>query len=474
MPTGEYGSKPSWADQVEEEEEDMESLSPAIEKDHGYVLDTPREVVNGNIKTITEYRLDEDDKKIKIVRTFKTETRKAFKVVARRKNWKKVGNSQYGPPGPNIANTVSDDIEMTFITNKEDLNNQEVEDPMNKLKGQKIVSCRICKGDHWTTRCPYKDTLGPMQKELAKQLGLSTADNPKRRQIHGHKTELAKKRRLQSHATGSDCKCQRYRCFTSINEDQRATLLQTFNGFPTKDHQDSYLSDLIELCSVKRRRPRKQMGNSDKCHDRSYLYKVRVCDENHTVTEVPVCHKAFIAFHGITNRRVQTIKKSLVTTGVGPTDKRGKHKNRPHRIPISDIKDARGHLEGLREIRSCYSLKDSAKVYLPEELNVVKLYKMFKQEHPNSRVSQDKYRRLFNEYNISFGAPRTHMCSFYDAAKFQEEYIMSLISNGETGAPEREGSTASTSQTTTSGLLNRLKEHKLKVPFQLCTAKKSK
>lgn len=62
----------------------------------------------------------------------------------------------------------------------QDLNAQDQdEDPMNKLKGQKIVSCRICKGDHWTTRCPYKDTLGPMQKELAEQLGLSTADKEK-------------------------------------------------------------------------------------------------------------------------------------------------------------------------------------------------------------------------------------------------------------------------------------------------------
>ncbi|NXM16214.1 EI3GA factor, partial [Ploceus nigricollis] len=61
----------------------------------------------------------------------------------------------------------------------QDLNCQEEEDPMNKLKGQKIVSCRICKGDHWTTRCPYKDTLGPMQKELAEQLGLSTGAKEK-------------------------------------------------------------------------------------------------------------------------------------------------------------------------------------------------------------------------------------------------------------------------------------------------------
>ncbi|XP_040270851.1 eukaryotic translation initiation factor 3 subunit G [Bufo bufo] len=188
MPTRDYDSKPSWADQVEEGEEDVEPLVhvepviPVVEKvvDHDFVLDTPREIINGNIKTVIEYKLDENDKKIKIIRTFKIENRKASKVVARRKNWKKFGNSEFDPHGPNVATTtVSDDVLMTFITSKEDLNNQEEEDPMNKLKGQKIVSCRICKGDHWTTRCPYKDTLGPMQKELAEQLGLSTADKEK-------------------------------------------------------------------------------------------------------------------------------------------------------------------------------------------------------------------------------------------------------------------------------------------------------
>lgn len=37
---------------------------------------------------------------------------------------------------------------------------------MAKLKNQKIVTCRICKGDHWTTRCPYKDSLAPLQESL--------------------------------------------------------------------------------------------------------------------------------------------------------------------------------------------------------------------------------------------------------------------------------------------------------------------
>ncbi|KAI5607009.1 eukaryotic translation initiation factor 3 subunit G, partial [Silurus asotus] len=144
-------------------------------------LPSPKETVKGNIKTVTEYKIDDDGKKVKIVRTFKIETRKASKAVARRKNWKKFGNSEFDQPGPNVATTtVSDDVFMTFISSKEDLNSQDQdEDPMNKLKGQKIVSCRICKGDHWTTRCPYKDTLGPMQKELAEQLGLSTGEKEK-------------------------------------------------------------------------------------------------------------------------------------------------------------------------------------------------------------------------------------------------------------------------------------------------------
>ncbi|XP_067877369.1 eukaryotic translation initiation factor 3 subunit G [Heterodontus francisci] len=162
-----FDSKPSWADQVEEE------------GDEG-PLPSPKELIKGNIKTIIEYKIDEDGKKLKIIRTFRIETRKASKAVARRKNWKKFGTSEYDPPGPNVATTtVSDDVYMTFITSKEDLNNTEEDDPMSKLKGQKIVSCRICKGDHWTTRCPYKDTLGPMQKELAEQLGLTTSEKEK-------------------------------------------------------------------------------------------------------------------------------------------------------------------------------------------------------------------------------------------------------------------------------------------------------
>lgn len=49
---------------------------------------------------------------------------------------------------------------------------QQSDDPLKKLRDQSkgMVTCRICKGDHWTSKCPYKDSLGvTAMKELEEQ-----------------------------------------------------------------------------------------------------------------------------------------------------------------------------------------------------------------------------------------------------------------------------------------------------------------
>ncbi|KAK6617940.1 hypothetical protein RUM43_014169 [Polyplax serrata] len=143
--------KSSWADEVEENE--LGGGRPP--------LPAPTEVVTGDTKVVTEFKYNDDDKKIKIVRTYKVEKRIVSKNIAARKTWAKFGASAGDKPGPNPATTVvSEDIFMQFVTNKEEQDKLE-EDSLDKLRnlGEKgVVKCRTCNGEHWTTKCPFKDT----------------------------------------------------------------------------------------------------------------------------------------------------------------------------------------------------------------------------------------------------------------------------------------------------------------------------
>jgi len=162
MPPYEVETMTSWADRVELEEQTEGDLPAPTEH-----FDERK-----GIKTVTEYKFNEDGKKVKVVRTFKIEKRKVAKTIATRKSsWKKFGASKNDKPGPDPATTIpSEEIYMQFVSAKDgDAGASQAaqdDDPMNKLKGQKIVQCRVCKGDHWTTKCPYKEKLAPIDEKL--------------------------------------------------------------------------------------------------------------------------------------------------------------------------------------------------------------------------------------------------------------------------------------------------------------------
>ena len=79
----------------------------------GLGLPPNTEEYKNGMKIVTEYGLDDDNKKFKVVRHYKVEKRQVAKAIAQRKSWAKFGLSKEDKPGPNPATTVvSEDVFM--------------------------------------------------------------------------------------------------------------------------------------------------------------------------------------------------------------------------------------------------------------------------------------------------------------------------------------------------------------------------
>ncbi|KAJ1928657.1 translation initiation factor eIF3 subunit g [Tieghemiomyces parasiticus] len=140
--------KDDWAEDVEDFED-----QPTITEEDG-------------IKTIVEYRTNDDGRKVKVTRKIKMKlvTEMVNKVVAERKKLAKFGLEAGKKPGPDPATTsLGDQVYLKLQIGFTDTNEDESQNKLrSSLKGKNIV-CRICKGEHFTSKCPYKDTLQPLQ-----------------------------------------------------------------------------------------------------------------------------------------------------------------------------------------------------------------------------------------------------------------------------------------------------------------------
>ncbi|ETS64991.1 hypothetical protein PaG_00439 [Moesziomyces aphidis] len=145
------GGKPmNWADEFDE---DVSGDAPRIEE---------RDEGNG-VKVVIEYRTNADGKKVKITRRVKRTLvkTKVNHEVAERKSWTKFGKEKGNAAGPHSATTTIGENVVLKMSAGNKTAEPEV-DEMDKVRQQlanKRIVCRLCKGDHFTTKCPYKDTL---------------------------------------------------------------------------------------------------------------------------------------------------------------------------------------------------------------------------------------------------------------------------------------------------------------------------
>lgn len=103
--------------------------------------------------------------------------------------------------------------------------------------------------------------------------------------------------------------------------------------------------------------------------------------------------------------------KAANETLVVGNDERGKHLNRPFRVPDASKNVVREHIGSFPVMESHYCRKNTAKKYLEEGLSLSKMYRMYKDDierrGKNSFVSEQIYRRIFNtEFNYGFFIPK--------------------------------------------------------------------
>eukprot|EP00127_Corallochytrium_limacisporum_P002966 Clim_evm13s144 gene=Clim_evmTU13s144 len=124
---------------------------------------------SGN-KYVIDYRINDKGEKEKITQSFRVVTKKnkVKKSVADRKTWEKFGKAANDRPGVDPATTVvADEISMSFQNKKKEDAAEGGKGPVGVQgktsaevagKPSQMVVCRICKGNHWTLKCPFKDS----------------------------------------------------------------------------------------------------------------------------------------------------------------------------------------------------------------------------------------------------------------------------------------------------------------------------
>lgn len=219
----------------------------------------------------------------------------------------------------------------------------------------------------------------------------------KQARIHGQVYVTAKNKTVWAKTIGPPCKCAK-KCWETISENDKLENLAKLYNLATKNEQDIYLQGLISCKDIKRRRVLKE----NPLRQKMFTYAVQIGNE-----KKDVCHSAFLSLFGITKDRVKRLRDLLVL-GKIPEDKRGKSKT-VNAMSSDEITAVISHI-------SCFPAKESHYSsgiikYLPADLSVKKMFRLYKEKYPGTRIKYEYYNKIFREnFALRFGRPAVDTC----------------------------------------------------------------
>ncbi|THY58986.1 translation initiation factor 3, RNA-binding subunit [Aureobasidium pullulans] len=150
-------NQPGRTDWAEDDEPDLATALPA-----------PQHTKNKDgTETIVSIFLNDDGKKVKRTQRIRTVVKRKYEKpgVAERRAWPKMGLEAGRPAGPQPdTTTLGENIifrpQVGFKSGAAEQPTAEEDQKQQQLKQMKI-KCRICSGEHFTTKCPFKNTMAP-------------------------------------------------------------------------------------------------------------------------------------------------------------------------------------------------------------------------------------------------------------------------------------------------------------------------
>ncbi|GAB4824454.1 hypothetical protein Ancab_007340 [Ancistrocladus abbreviatus] len=227
-------SKLRWGELDEEDGEDLDFLLP------------PKQVIGpdeNGFKKVIGYKFNDDGNKVKITTT--TRVRKLAKAhlskrAVERRSWPKFGDAVHEDVGSRLTMVSTEEIllERPRAPGSKLEETKVAGDSLAQLGkgGAVLMVCRTCgkKGDHWTSRCPYKDlappTEGFIDKPAASEVAAAGATATKG-------TYVPPGMRAGAERTGTDMRRRNEENsvrVTNLSEDTREPdLLELFRPFGT-------------------------------------------------------------------------------------------------------------------------------------------------------------------------------------------------------------------------------------------------
>lgn len=215
-------------------------------------------------------------------------------------------------------------------------------------------------------------------------------------------------------------KC-RLKCSEKLNIEQRKSILKDFYKLDVNG------KNALLFKTISKTKPRRKRKGAKKHKAASYKYNVTFKGE-----QMQVCKQAVSSLFKVGFKKLEIIQNKIKTGSSAPEpDRRGQHKNRPHKIS-EDVKTyVKKHIASFPAEYSHYSRASNPnRKYLSPMLSVSKMHELYIEQCTTDRVEnkyyvkQSMYRRLFvTEFNLSFAHPKSDTCSTCDAGECTEEHI---------------------------------------------------